>query len=115
MGSQSQYAEYGDSDQSGGQSGKSMRDELSDMKSDLDALISKASGLSDRELKMARDQLMSKFGSMRHRARDMADQASQQLNQGMDVTTDYVKEKPLQSVAMAAGLGLLIGALLRRH
>ncbi|MGV3654751.1 MAG: glycine zipper domain-containing protein [Noviherbaspirillum sp.] len=112
MGSDS---EYGDSGQSGGQSGKSMRDELSDMKSDLDALIGKASGLSDRELKMARDQMMAKFGSMRHRARGMADQASQQLNQGMDVTTDYVKEKALQSVAMAAGLGLLIGALLRRH
>jgi ElaB/YqjD/DUF883 family membrane-anchored ribosome-binding protein len=45
-----------------------------------------------------------------HKASD----AKQQLNQGVDVTTEYIKERPLQSVAIAAGVGFLLGALLRR-
>jgi ElaB/YqjD/DUF883 family membrane-anchored ribosome-binding protein len=90
-----------------------LREELSSLKSDLDDLVSRAASLTDRELSDARDRLWSKFSSMRHSMRGMADQARTQLNQGMDVTSDYVKDKPLQSVAIAAGVGLLIGALMR--
>ena len=53
--------------------------------------------------------------SMRQTAQSMAGQASKQLSHGVDVTTDYVKQKPLQSVAIAAGVGLLVGALLRKQ
>ncbi len=101
----------------GGQGGaggsSSLRDELSSLKRDLDDLVSRAASLSDRELSDARDKMMTKFGSMRTAARGVADQARTQLNQGMDVTSDYVKDKPLQSVAIAAGVGLLVGALMR--
>lgn len=91
----------------------SLRDELSSLKRDLDDLMSRATSLTDRELSDARDRMMVKFGSMKHAARGMADQARTQLNHGVDVTSDYVKEKPLQSVAIAAGVGLLVGALMR--
>ena len=96
-----------------GSGGSNLRDELSNLKRDLDDLVSRATSLSDRELSDARDKMMMKFSSMRHAARGMADQARTQINQGVDVTSDYVKEKPLQSVAIAAGVGLLIGALMR--
>jgi len=103
-----------------------LREELSNLKSDLDTLVARASSLTDRQLKEARDRLMSKFGSMRHSAKNMAadykniasdysQQISQQFSQGMDTTADYVRDKPLQSVAIAAGVGLLIGAMLRRN
>lgn len=97
------------------QTGSALREELANLKSDLDALLGKASSLTDRELGVARDRLMTKFGSMRYAARDMASDAKQQLNQGMEMTTEYVKDKPLQSVAIATGVGLLVGAMLRRH
>ncbi|MDO8300725.1 YqjD family protein [Lacisediminimonas sp.] len=95
----------------------SLRDELSNLKRDLDDLVSRAAVLSDRELGEARDKMMVKFSSMRSAARGVAEQARTQLNQGMDVTSDYVRDKPLQSVAIAAGFGLLVGALIRggRH
>lgn len=99
--------------QGGAGSSASMRDELSSLKRDLDDLVSRAASLSDRELSDARDKMMAKFSSMRTAARGVADQARTQLNQGMDVTSDYVKDKPLQSVAIAAGVGLLVGALMR--
>lgn len=96
------------------ESGDQMRDELSNLKADLDALMARASSLSDAELREARDRLMERISEWQHSARGFVDQASGQLYHGMDVTTEYVKEKPLQSVAIAAGVGLLLGALMRR-
>lgn len=94
--------------------GPALRDELASMKRDLDALIGRASTLSDRELSRARDQLMSRFTSMGNAAKGMAVDARQQLDRGVDVTSDYVREKPFQSVAIAAAAGMLLGALLKR-
>jgi ElaB/YqjD/DUF883 family membrane-anchored ribosome-binding protein len=91
-----------------------LRDELSSLKGDLDALMLHASTLSESELREARDRIVARFSSMRYAAKGIAEQASRQLSQGRDVTADYVREKPLQSVALAAGVGMLIGALLRR-
>ncbi len=91
-----------------------MREELSTLKSDLDALMSHASTLSETELREARDRILARFSSMRFAARGMAEQATRQFSQGRDITADYVRDKPLQSVAIAAGIGLLIGAMLRR-
>jgi ElaB/YqjD/DUF883 family membrane-anchored ribosome-binding protein len=93
----------------------SLREELTNLKSDLDALLSRASSLTDRELSDARDKLLARFSSMRYAAKGMATEAGRQLNRGVDVTSDYVKDRPLQSVAIATGVGLLLGAALRRH
>ncbi|WP_151447137.1 DUF883 family protein [Lacisediminimonas profundi] len=105
----------GSSSSASGSAGTSsrMREELSSLKRDLDDLMSRAADLSERELSEARDKMMMKFSDMRTAARGIAEQARTQINQGVDVTSDYVKEKPLQSVAIAAGVGLLIGALMR--
>lgn len=109
----------------GGQTGSRLREELANLKRDLDTLMSRAASLTDRELSDARDRLMTRFGSMRESAKGVAQQAREQakgvaqqakgqLDQGMDVTAEYVRDKPLQSVALAAGIGLLLGVLLRR-
>ena len=95
------------SDQTGGRSASNLRGDLSELKKDLDALLGKASTLTDRELRDARDRLFVKFGSVKEAAQE-------QLKHGVDVTSDYVKESPMQAVAIAAGVGLLLGALTRR-
>ena len=91
-----------------------MRDDLSNLKSDLDALMSHASTLNENELREARDRILARFSSMRYAARGIADQAGRQFSQGRDMTVDYVRDKPLQAVAIAAGVGLLLGAMMRR-
>lgn len=91
-----------------------MREELSTLKSDLDALMLHASTLNENELREARDRILARFSSMRYAARGFAEQASRQFSQGRDLTADYVRDKPMQSVAIAAGVGLLVGAILRR-
>jgi ElaB/YqjD/DUF883 family membrane-anchored ribosome-binding protein len=97
------------------QSGSDLRSDLASLKSDLDQLMSHASTLTDRELHEARDKLMQKFGSMQNTAKGLASEASKQITHGVDITSEYVKDRPLQSVAIATGVGLLLGAVLRRH
>lgn len=84
-----------------------LRSDLADLKKDLDALLGKASTLTDRELRDARDRLFTKFGTVK-------DAAQEQFQQGVDMASDYAKENPMQAVAIAAGIGLLLGALTRR-
>ena len=84
-----------------------LRSDLADLKRDLDALLGKASTLTDRELRDARDRLFTRFGTVK-------DAAQEQFHQGVDMASDYAKEKPMQAVAIAAGIGLLLGALTRR-
>ncbi len=101
-------------DQIGGTSGANLRSDLADLKKDLDALLAKASTLTDRELRDARDRLLARFGTMRVAAQDMAGQAQERLSQGVDMTSEYVKERPMQALAIAAGIGLVLGAITRR-
>ena len=104
-----------DSTSSATQGTSIMRNELSNLKRDLDDLMARASSMSDMDLNEARTLLMDKYASMQRSVKGMATEAQKQLSHGADVTTDYVKERPLQSVAIAAGVGLLLGAILRRH
>ena len=84
-----------------------LRGDLADLKKDLDALLGKASTLTDRELHDARDRLFAKFGTVKVAAQE-------QFQHGVEVASGYAKEKPMQAVAVAAGIGLLIGVLTRR-
>ncbi len=110
--------EYQSGTQAGMQAGAGkamrMREDLAALKSDLDALMSHASTLNENELREARDRILARFSSMRFAARGIAEQASRQFSQGRDISADYVRDKPLQSVAIAAGVGLLLGTLMRR-
>lgn len=91
-----------------------MRNELSNLKSDLDALLSHASTLTENELREARDRILTRFSSMRYAARGIADQAGRQFSQGREIAVDYVRDKPIQALAIAAGVGLFLGAMIRR-
>ncbi len=92
-----------------------IREELSAIKSDLDALVNRAASMNEEELARAHAQIMARFSSMRYAARGFADEASRQFNRGVETTHQYVKEKPMQSVGLAVGTGLLLGLLFARR
>lgn len=96
-------------------SAATLRSELSGLKNDLDALVNRSASMSDDELSQAHAQLMAKFSSVRYAAKGIASEASRQFNRGMETTTGYVKDKPMQSVAVAVGTGLLLGLLFKRR
>ena len=106
---------YSEAKSAAKRTGQSLRSELSNLKSDLDTLLGRAAGLSENELSAEYGRLMTKFSSLRTAAKGMAAEAGQQITRGVDATSNYVQTKPLQSVAVATGLGLLAGILLRRR
>jgi ElaB/YqjD/DUF883 family membrane-anchored ribosome-binding protein len=91
-----------------------LREELANLKEDLDALMMHASTLTESELREARDRMLTRFSSMKNVARSFASEATRQLTQGRDATSEFVRNRPFQSVLIAAGTGLLLGVLLRR-
>lgn len=96
-------------------SAAALRGDLSSLKNELDALVNRSSTMSDDELTKAHAQMMAKFSTMRYAAKGIASEASRQFNRGMETTTEYVKGKPMQSVAVAVGTGLLLGLLFNRR
>ncbi len=90
-------------------------DELENLRADLDDLISRLPSLSDVDLEKAKDNLMQKIAETKEAARDVAQDAREQLDHGIECSRDYVKERPLQSVGYAAAIGFLIGLLTSRR
>jgi ElaB/YqjD/DUF883 family membrane-anchored ribosome-binding protein len=92
-----------------------LRQELANLKEDLDALMSHASTLTESELCEARDRLVARFSSMKNVARRITGQATRQLAQGRDLTIEFIRNRPFQAALVAAGMGLLLGLLLKRN
>lgn len=106
---------YNDTKAAGARTAETLREELSTLKNDLDSLVNRASSMSEEDLTRAHAQLMAKFSSVRYAARGFADEASRQFNRSVETTNQYVKEKPMQSVGLAVGTGLLLGLLFSRR
>ena len=90
-------------------------EELSNLRADLDDLISRILSLSDIDLEEAKAKLMDKIAATREAARDMADDARQQFDEGVECSRHYVQEHPLQSVGYGAAIGFLVGLLITRR
>jgi ElaB/YqjD/DUF883 family membrane-anchored ribosome-binding protein len=99
----------------GSQLGSAGRSEASNLKSDLDELISKIPSLSEADLSAAKQKLLDTYDSAKNSAAELASQAKEKVSRGMEVSGEYVKAKPLQSVGIAAVVGLLVGALISRR
>ena len=99
----------------GKQVGAVASDELENLRADLDDLISRLPSLSDVDLEKAKDNLMQKIAETKEAARDVAQDAREQLDHGIECSRDYVKERPLQSVGYAAAIGFLVGLLTSRR
>lgn len=106
---------YGDTKAAAQRTAATLRGELTRLKDDLDSLVSRAASMSDEELSQAHAQLMAKFSSIRYAAKGVASEATRQINRGVETTNQYVKERPMQSVGFAVGVGLLLGLLFSRR
>jgi len=91
------------------------KEEMTSLRADLDDMTSRISIFSESELVAAKEKILVKVESTKVAAKGIAADVTQQINHGVGVTTDYVKERPLQSVAVAAGVGILLGMLISRR
>lgn len=89
--------------------------EVTGLRADLDNLLANLASYSELELIAAKENILAKVEATKVAARGVTADVSQQFNRGVDVTTDYVKERPLQSVGIAAAIGVLVGMLISRR
>ena len=99
----------------GKQIGVVAQEEMINFKADLNDLISRVPHLTEIELKAAKEKLLAKFQDAKATARNVTADASRQFDRGVELTGDYVKQRPIQSVALAAGIGVILGMLISRR
>jgi len=61
-----------------------------------------------------RDAARDKYGELQDQARGYYDQGREKAQEWEQSLEGYVQQKPLQSLAIAAGVGLLLGILWKR-
>lgn len=93
----------------------SARQELAQLRADIDDLTNRMPNLSDIDLNAAKEKLAAKIEAAKAASLDAANTARQQFNHGVEVTGEYVKERPLQSVSVAAAVGVILGMLISRR
>lgn len=101
--------------QAGKTVGATAKEELAQLRADLDDLTNRMPNLSDIDLNAAKEKLAAKISAAKAASMEAANNARDQFNRGVEVTGEYVKEKPIQSVSMAAAFGVLIGMLISRR
>ncbi|MCC6143958.1 MAG: DUF883 family protein [Candidatus Hydrogenedentes bacterium] len=77
-------------------------------KSEMDVLKSDLAKLKD-DLRMVADSMKERAKAQAYSAKG---DAEHRMKNGLDAVEDYVEEKPLQTVLMAFGVGLLLGTIL---
>ena len=85
------------------------QEEASTLRADLDDFITRLSSLTEQEIAATKEKILVKIEAAKMTAKNVSADVSQKLHHGVEVTSDYVKEKPLRSVAIATGVGVLLG------
>lgn len=96
------------------QVGAVAREEASGLKRELDDLISRLPSMSAAAMEEAKQEFLNKVASTREAAKGISENVRQQLTQRAEDTAAYVKEQPLRSMAMAVGVGVIMGLLMSR-
>ena len=90
-----------------------------DLLTELKALVAEAEGMIGESAGEASDEVMgalrTRYEAMQEHMSDLYDGAKKKVIAGAKYTDTTIRENPYQSIAVAAGLGLLIGVLLGRR
>ena len=62
-----------------------------------------------------RDQATQQYENMRQQANEYYEQGRQRAMEMEQSLEEYVQEKPIQALLIAAGVGMLLGLLWKRH
>lgn len=80
--------------------------------SEGEALFKSAAGSGDHALAAARDQFKAQLATAKARYTELQDATVQQAKRAATATDEYVHVNPWTSVAVAGGVGLLVGMLI---
>ncbi len=84
-------------------------DELRDFLADVEDLVKRVGNVSDADVARARSKVVSALGDVRRLAGDTSDSIRERARAAAEQADDYVRERPWQSIGLAAAIGLIIG------
>lgn len=82
---------------------------------DAEALLKATSAQTGEKLQEVRARAEESLRKAQARLSEFEEEAVKRAREVADVTKEYVRENPWQSVGIAAGVGLLVGLLLTRR
>jgi ElaB/YqjD/DUF883 family membrane-anchored ribosome-binding protein len=100
-----------------GQSGNptdQLRDKASEVGQNIRDIGGQVRDIANDKYGQVRDAANEKYGQIKDQAVGYYNQGRESAQQWEQSIEDYVQEKPLQAIAMAAGVGLLLGLLWKR-
>jgi len=84
-------------------------DELRAFIADVEELLKKVAHVSDADIARVRNRVSTALVDVRRVASDTADGLRDRARVAIDVTDDYVRDRPWTAIGIAAALGLLVG------
>ena len=85
------------------------------LRADVARIAEVLAAMSETGAKTAKDAAAEAFAEFKAKGSDRLHEASTRAEDAMSGVTDFAKEKPLQALGLAAGLGMLLGLLLGRR
>jgi ElaB/YqjD/DUF883 family membrane-anchored ribosome-binding protein len=92
-----------------------LREDFRAFVSDCQTLLKNATNLSGEGAALARQQLSKRMADAQVRLDDMRQAATDHAMRVRVTTEDYVRREPFKAVAIAAGIGALVGLLIARR
>lgn len=92
-----------------------IKDDLAALRSDLSATLKDVMAAGKAEAGDARERLEEAVRARLDLLEEAADRARDRAKDAVSAITEHVEEKPLQSLAVAFGAGLLFGMLMHRR
>ena len=89
--------------------------ELQAVVRDAEALLQTTASHTGERVDAVRTRAAESLKQAREQLSDVQDEVVESVRDATDATESYVKKNPWQSLGIAAGVGLIIGLLLRRR
>ena len=84
-------------------------DEMRDFLADVEDLVKRVGNVSDADIARARSKVVNALGDVRRLASDTSDSLRERARAAAEQADDYVRERPWQSIGLAAAIGLIVG------
>ncbi len=84
-------------------------DELRAFLADVEDLVKRVGNVSDADVARARAKVVGALGDVRRLASDGADTLRDRARAAAEQADEYVRDRPWQSIGLAAALGLIVG------
>jgi ElaB/YqjD/DUF883 family membrane-anchored ribosome-binding protein len=91
------------------------QEHLHQLKDDAARMAQSAVGVGRAGVEAVRDKISQGSDAARGVARDMGDRAVNKGNDLLETLQERIEENPVQAIAIAAGVGVVLGLLLRRR